>query len=99
MARKNLQDALLKSATGKEPDSSVAVMEREEVKAPAENKPSKSKISKTGKVNVTGYFDPDVKSSLRLIQAKTGKTIQDILAEALNDVFAKYKVPETAPKN
>lgn len=98
MARKNLQDALLKSAKGIEAEETVAVLEPEIMELP-KAKEGRSKVSKTGKVNVTGYFDPEVKSSLRLIQAKSGKTIQDILAEALNDVFAKYNVPETAPRN
>jgi hypothetical protein len=50
-----------------------------------------------GKVNVTGYFAPAVKSSFRMIQtAHPEKTIQDLLAEALNDLFAKYNVPQAA---
>ena len=53
--------------------------------------------SRTGKVNVTGYFSPAVKSSFRMIQTKHPEmTIQDLLAEALNDLFAKYNVPQTA---
>ena len=38
---------------------------------------------------------PDFKTSLRLVQAAKGpsSTLQDILAEALNDLFAKYNVP------
>jgi hypothetical protein len=52
---------------------------------------------RVGRVNVTGYFDPAVKQSLRLIQAKhPDRTVQDLLAEALNDLFAKYNVPQTA---
>ena len=54
--------------------------------------------SRTGKINVTGYFPPEVKASLRLVQARRGGTLQDILAEALNDLFVKYGVPETAPR-
>ena len=38
------------------------------------------------------------KASLRLVQARRGGTLQDILAEALNDLFVKYGVPETAPR-
>ncbi|CAI2717515.1 ribbon-helix-helix domain-containing protein [Nitrospina watsonii] len=98
MERKNLQDALLKSANGLANEEAAIMVEAEDAVV-TQTKPTRSKVAKTGKVNVTGYFDPEVKSSLRLIQAKTGKTIQDILAEALNDVFAKYKVPETAPRN
>ena len=53
--------------------------------------------SRTGKVNVTGYFAPAVKSSFRMIQTKHPEmTMQDLLAEALNDLFAKYNVPQTA---
>ena len=40
--------------------------------------------SRVGKVNVSAYFPPEVKSSLRLVQAKRGGKIQDLLAEALN---------------
>ena len=32
-----------------------------------------------GKVNVTGYFPPEVKASLRLVQAKRGGTIRTFL--------------------
>lgn len=54
--------------------------------------------SRAGRVNVTGYFDPAVKQSIRMIQAKYPHrlTEQDLLAEALNDLFAKYNVPQTA---
>lgn len=53
--------------------------------------------SRAGKVNVTGYFAPSVKSSFRMIQTKyPEKTIQDLLSEALNDLFVKYDVPQTA---
>ncbi len=50
-----------------------------------------------GRVNITGYFAPAVKQSLRLVQAKHPElTVQDILAEALDDLFAKYNVPQSA---
>jgi hypothetical protein len=51
-------------------------------------------------VNVTGYFDPSVKQSIRMIQAKYPQrmTEQDLLAEALDDLFAKYQVPQTAKR-
>ena len=56
-----------------------------------------TKSHRVGRVNVTGYFDPAVKQSLRLIQAKhPDRTVQDLLAEALNDLFSKYNVPQTA---
>ncbi len=48
------------------------------------------------KSNVTGYFDPAVKKQLRMMMAENETTIQGLLAEALNDLFAKYGKPEIA---
>lgn len=49
------------------------------------------------KSNVTGYFPPAVKKQLRILAAEGETTIQALLAEALNDLFAKYGKPEIAP--
>jgi hypothetical protein len=51
------------------------------------------------KRNVTGYFPPEVKHQLRLLCAEQDTTIQEMLAEALNDLFAKYGKAEIAPVN
>lgn len=49
--------------------------------------------SREGKTNITAYLVPGFKSSLRLIQARNGASLQALVAEALNDLFAKYNVP------
>ena len=94
MARANLQAALRKSAKGA---ASVVPSDDDSAGAQLDVRPG-IQSSRIGKVNVTGYFPPEVKASLRLVQARRGGTIQDILAEALNDLFAKYRVPESAPR-
>jgi hypothetical protein len=94
MARANLQAALRKSAKGAAP---VVPSDDGSAEAQLDVRPG-IQSSRIGKVNVTGYFPPEVKASLRLVQARRGGTIQDILAEALNDLFAKYRVPESAPR-
>ena len=90
----SIAEALSKSARGEDPS-----------KAPAAEKPPRAplgastlaKPGRVGKVNITGYFDPAVKKSIRLIQAHDpDRTVQDLLAEALNDLFAKHNVPQTA---
>ena len=43
---------------------------------------------------MTGYFDPVVKRQLRLLAAEHDTTIQALLGEALNDLFAKHGKPE-----
>ncbi len=50
-----------------------------------------------GKSNVTGYFPAAVKKQLRLLAAERETTIQDLLGQALNDLFAKHGKPEIAP--
>ena len=49
-----------------------------------------------GKSNVTGYFPPAVKRQLRLLAVERDTTIQALLAEALNDLFAKHHLAEIA---
>jgi hypothetical protein len=90
MVRASLQSALRSSAKGapSAPEASPA--------KPDSAARTASQPSRVGKTNVTGYFPVEVKASLRLVQARRGGTIQDILAEALNDLFAKYGVPESA---
>jgi hypothetical protein len=46
---------------------------------------------------VTGYFPPAVKKQLRLLAAERETTIQRLLAEALNGLFAANGKPEIAP--
>lgn len=68
-------------------DEAVATVPRPQ---PATGRPA----SREGKVNISGWFDPAYKRSLRMIQAATDKKLEPLLAEALNELFAKYDVPQ-----
>jgi hypothetical protein len=48
-----------------------------------------------GKETISTWLNPDFKKSLRLVQLrKEGKVyLDDLIAEALNDLFRKYDVP------
>ena len=91
----------------KKPDLRQALKPRNESPAPQpapqQDNPSPTpknphfRPSREGKANVTGYFHPAVKKQLRILAADGDTTIQDLLAEALNDLFAKYGKPEIAP--
>lgn len=50
------------------------------------------------KVNIAAWLDPRFKQSLRLVQARHPgpSSIQSLLEEALNELFAKYDVPQVA---
>ncbi len=46
---------------------------------------------------VSGWLPIEARSSFKLIQAKyPEKRMQDLVTEAMNDLFAKYNVPQTA---
>ena len=51
---------------------------------------------RVGKISVTGYFAPAVRRQLRRLAADGDTTIQALLGEALNDLFAKHGLPEIA---
>ena len=49
--------------------------------------------SREGTIHIGAYLHPDFKTSLRLVQARTGKDIQSLLADALNELFRAHNAP------
>ena len=85
----NLAAALRQQATGTVP--AAATSERTEPPA------RKKTTTRQGRVMVSGWLPMEARSSFKLIQAKhPEKRMQDLVAEAINDLFAKYNVPQTA---
>jgi hypothetical protein len=89
----NLQQALRQS-TGKPSPAPEPVTINTLATAPIPAMPSKPE-SRAGQVNISAWLHPDFKSSLRLVQARKGRNaaLQNLMAEALNDLFTKYDVP------
>lgn len=52
--------------------------------------------SRVGKKTVAGHFDPAVSKQLRQIGIDRDRSAQDLLREALNDLFTKYNKPPIA---
>ena len=98
MARPSILEAVERKRVAEVPPRNAAPQPAKAA-PPVERKaqPQALPVSRAGKVNISAYFPPEVKASLRLVQAKRGGKVQDLLAEALNLLFAKYNVPETAP--
>lgn len=57
--------------------------------------------SRAGKIALTFHLPEDFKRSLRLVQAQRshGCTLEQLAAEALNDLFSKHNVPTVATDN
>lgn len=49
-----------------------------------------TRSSRTGKKLIAGHFDPDVHKQLKQLSVNADTSIQDLLAEALNDLFQKH---------
>lgn len=52
--------------------------------------------SRSGRVLVGGHFAPEVQTALKIIAAEERTTVQALLAEGINTVFAKRHKPEIA---
>lgn len=65
------------------------------VETPPAARPRSSRApSRADRVNVSAWLDPAYKRSLRMVQAQTDRKLEKLLAEALNDLFAKHNVPQ-----
>ena len=52
--------------------------------------------SRSGRVLVGGHFAPEVQTALKVMAAEERTTVQALLAEGINTVFAKRHKPEIA---
>lgn len=77
--------------------SEVRAQLAKQAKPPELEQKSKGKDSlakgRDGKIHVGAYLDPAFRKSLRMVQAQTDSDMQELLAQALNDLFRKYNVP------
>jgi len=62
---------------------------------PAEDA-SSAAPSRVGRVQIAGFFSKEASKQLRLLALETDGTVQSLLAEALNDLFAKHRKPPIA---
>lgn len=52
--------------------------------------------SREGKKPITGFFVPEVSRQLKKLGLEQDKTVQELVREALNDLFHKYDQPPIA---
>lgn len=51
---------------------------------------------RAGTKAITGHFAPEVRAQLKVLAAEQGRTMEDMMAEGLNLLFAAYAKPEIA---
>jgi hypothetical protein len=63
----------------------------------AEGGPRSKRVpARDGRVLVGGFFSPEVQTALKVLAAEERTTLQALLTEAINTVFAKRGRPEIA---
>lgn len=65
-------------------------------KLPEATDAAKQRVRST--VPLTLHYPPEVRSQVKIMSAEQARTIEDLVAEGLNDLFAKYGKPEIAPR-
>jgi len=65
-------------------------------KAQPQTTPKGVAPSRVGRVLLGGHFAPEVQVALKVIAAEERTTVQALLAEGINAVFAKRHKPEIA---
>jgi hypothetical protein len=48
--------------------------------------------SRIGKVQIQGYFPATTRRRLKMLAATSGRTMEELLGEALDDLFGKHRV-------
>jgi hypothetical protein len=47
---------------------------------------------------ITVHYPPAVRQQLKILSGETGRTMEDLVAEGLNLLFARHRKPEIAPR-
>jgi hypothetical protein len=58
---------------------------------------SKRSPARQGKKAVAFWVDPGASTQLRMAAVSMGRSVQDIMSEALEDWFRKHRLPRLAP--
>lgn len=93
MSKKPSLAAALHAATGKPAAPAVVAAAIASPPPVLKNQPVKPQAippSRAGKKIVSGHFDPAVTRQLKQLALDQEATVQSLLAEALNDLFAKH---------
>ena len=95
-----LKDALGRSGgklagTTPEPKAEAPVMNEAPQAAPAV---APKQASRRDTAAITVHYPEPVRRQLKILASEEGRNVDDMVAEALNLLFARYRKPEIAPR-
>ena len=65
---------------------------------PGQDHPKTVSASRVGTVAITVHHPEIVRRTLKALAGEEGRHVDDMVAEALNLLFAKFRKPEVAPR-
>lgn len=88
----NALKASMKNLGGRQrsPDNEVEVPSPKVSADEMEKEANSVPPSRQNKKQIMGYFAPEVRKQFKVLSAEEEKTQQELLEEALNDLFVKY---------
>jgi hypothetical protein len=78
---------------GLKANTSAATLDREPPPAQEARRVPQTRV---GTKLIGGHFAEEVSVALKVIAAENRTTVQDLMAEAINGIFAKYNKPQIA---
>lgn len=98
--RANIADAMREAAGSSRVAAVAAAVSRTESAPPLSTRGvAPTQPSRVGTKAITGHYPPQVRYQLKLLAAEQGRTMEDMLAEGINRLFAAYNKPEIAPSS
>ena len=88
-AKKSLMDTMQSF----DKSASSATMDPPVAEQPVLENSAKGTPSRKGKRAVTGYVSQQAFTQLQILRAERGMEVQELMVEALNDIFKKYGKP------
>lgn len=88
MAKQRTSLAHLSQKPERRPEATESPTESKPAVQVSEGPRSKQAPSRAGKTQVTGYFPPEVRRQLKIIATEEDRTVEQLLGQALNMLFA-----------
>jgi hypothetical protein len=91
--RKSIAGAIRQAAHGEQPTTTTAP--EPEARAPAAPRPYRA-ATREGKKMIAAPVDPAAHRQLKMLAAETGRKAEELIREALRDLFTKHGKPPIA---
>ncbi len=56
------------------------------------HKQAGTSMSRAGKKQIQGFFDPSYRQTIKMLAAREGRTVELLLQEAMDDLFGKHQI-------